>query len=133
MDAPTMQVEIDLFSGRPNPVWELTAAEVPALRARLEALPAGAPAALPDRLGYRGLRAGPLEAQPAPEEPAAANPIIALEAGGGVIKATRRDGTAVHLRDTGRSVECWLLRVAQGRVEESVRQAALADLVSACP
>lgn len=133
MDEPTMQVEIDLFSGRPNPVWDLTAAEVPALRARLEALPAGAPAALPNRLGYRGLRAGPLEVKPGAAEPVSANPIIALDVGGGVIKATRRDGTEVYLMDTGRSVECWLLTVAQGRVDEPIRHAALADLGSVCP
>jgi len=35
MIVPTMQVEIDLFSGRPNPTWELTAAEVSELKARL--------------------------------------------------------------------------------------------------
>ncbi len=133
MDAPTMQVEIDLFSGRPNPVWDLTAAEVPALRARLEALPAAAPATLPDRLGYRGLRAGPLEVEPGVEEPGSANPIIAVEVGGGVINATRRDGTAVSLMDPRQSVECWLLTVAQGRVAEPIRQAALVDLGSVCP
>jgi hypothetical protein len=133
MEVPTMQVEIDLFSGRPNPVWNLTDAEVSTLRARLESLPTASPAALPDRLGYRGLRASPLEAQPATEEPPSTNPIIAIEVGGGVIRLTRRDGTAVHLRDTGRSVECWLLTVAQGRVDEPMRESALADLGSACP
>lgn len=132
-EVSTIRVEIDLFSGRSNPVWDLAEAEVSQLKARLDSLPASAPAALPDRLGYRGLRAGSLPSQRGAGELPSANPITAIEVGGGVIKATRRDGTAIYLKDTGRSVECWLLAVAQGRVDESIRQAALADLGSACP
>lgn len=128
-----MQVEIDLFSGRPNPVWDLTAAEVSELKARLDSLPAGAPTAMPEVLGYRGLHVGPPPAQQGAREPPSANPIIDLRVGGGAIHAIRRNGTALHLMDTGRSLECWLLTVAQGRVDESSRQIALINLGSPCP
>ena len=133
MIVPTMQVEIDLFSGRPNPVWELTEAEVSELKARLDALPTGSPIAMPEVLGYRGLHVGPLPGQQGAHAPPLSNPIIDVHVGGGVINATRRTGTALHLMDTGRSMECWLLTVAQGRVDESIRQTALANLGLPCP
>lgn len=128
-----MQVEIDLFSGRPNPVWELTDAEVSELQARLDSLPAGVPTALPEVLGYRGLHVGALPALQGAREPPSANSIIDIQVGGGAIHAVRRNGTALHLMDAGRSVECWLLTLAQGRVDESARQMALLNLASHCP
>ena len=50
-----MDVELDIFSGRPNPAWPLDEAAAGELRRRLAALspsPAGAPE--PPGLGYRG-------------------------------------------------------------------------------
>jgi len=133
MIVPTMQVEIDLFSGRANPVWELTAAEVSELKARLATLPTGSPVAMPDVLGYRGLHIGPLPGRQGMNEPSAANAINDVQVGRGAITAVRYNGTALHLVDTGDSLECWLLTIAQGRVDESIRQTALANLDSPCP
>ncbi|MES2422191.1 MAG: hypothetical protein V4595_12995 [Pseudomonadota bacterium] len=50
-----MRVELDIFSGRPNPVWELDAQAAAPLAARLAGLSEHASRAvdLPD-LGYRG-------------------------------------------------------------------------------
>jgi hypothetical protein len=49
-----MRVEIDAFSGRPNPSWELSPDEAAELARRLADLPnANAPAPAPG-LGYRG-------------------------------------------------------------------------------
>ena len=53
-----MVVELDAFSGRPNPRWQLTereAAELAQLIAGLEPAP-GAPSPRPPGLGYRGFR-----------------------------------------------------------------------------
>jgi hypothetical protein len=133
MIVPTMQVEIDLFSGRPNPAWELTAAEVSELKARLATLPTGSPVAMPEVLGYRGLHIAPLPGRQGINEPSSANTIIDVQVGGGAINAVRYNGTALHLVDTSQSLECWLLTIAQGRVEESIRQTALANLDSPCP
>lgn len=131
---PRIPVEIDLFSGRSNPVWGLTPAEGAELMARLQSLPVGSPAAIPDdQLGYRGLHVGPLPAQQGQREVSAAEAITAVDLGGGLINATRRDGSVLHLLDANRSVECWLLRIAQDRVDESIRQAALANLEPNCP
>jgi len=52
-----MQVEADLFSGRPNPVWIASAGEAALIAAVLAGLrPADAPGRAPEGLGYRGMR-----------------------------------------------------------------------------
>ena len=52
-----MQVEADLFSGRPNPSWIASPDEAARIAAALAGLrPAGALPTLPDGLGYRGMR-----------------------------------------------------------------------------
>jgi len=58
--ADTWEVEIEVFSGRPNPVLKLEAAEIARVRELLleAAAPEKAPdkeKAFPDKLGYRGL------------------------------------------------------------------------------
>ena len=53
-----MLVELDIFSGRPNPRWELSDAEAASVRELIDALapaPAAAPP-VPPGLGYRGFR-----------------------------------------------------------------------------
>jgi hypothetical protein len=50
-----MLVELDIFSGRPNPEWQLDEAAAGEVRRRLAALsPSPARAASPPGLGYRG-------------------------------------------------------------------------------
>ena len=49
-----MRVELDVFSGRPNPVWQLDAQAAAALTALHDALIAGAGWREPPALGYRG-------------------------------------------------------------------------------
>ena len=54
-----MRIELDMFSGRPNPVWELDAsAERELLELESKLLPAGRPANEPPPLGYRGFTYG---------------------------------------------------------------------------
>ena len=48
-------VELDTFSGVPNPIWPLSAAQGKELLTRLAALSPGPASVYPDRLGYRGL------------------------------------------------------------------------------
>ena len=53
-----MLVELDIFSGRPNPRWELSDTEAATVRELIDALapaPAAAPP-VPPGLGYRGFR-----------------------------------------------------------------------------
>jgi hypothetical protein len=51
-----MRVELDIFSGRPNPEWTLTDAEATELKTMTASLPvAAASPPLFDGLGYRGI------------------------------------------------------------------------------
>lgn len=51
---PQVHVELDIFSGRPNPEWVLTDDEAEAFMARLEAAGQPSNARLSNHLGYRG-------------------------------------------------------------------------------
>jgi hypothetical protein len=50
-----MYVELDVYSGRQNPVWELTDDEARQVLERFAGRTLGEVAELPDRLGYRGV------------------------------------------------------------------------------
>jgi hypothetical protein len=53
-DEPTI-VELDVFSGQPNPQWTLTPEEASEVRRRLDRLPLAGSGSMPSgRLGYRG-------------------------------------------------------------------------------
>jgi hypothetical protein len=56
MIPPVLHVELDVFSGRPNPVWSLSADSTEDLRARLARLDGLGHAGTPPegQLGYRG-------------------------------------------------------------------------------
>ncbi|WP_369977387.1 hypothetical protein [Xanthomonas bundabergensis] len=52
-----MRVELDIYSGQPNPCWDLDAIAARGLRQQCERLPrVPTPAATPPALGYRGFR-----------------------------------------------------------------------------
>ena len=53
-DPEITEVTLDVFSGRPNPTWTLTAAQTGELRALLDALPDATCKSLALNLGYRG-------------------------------------------------------------------------------
>lgn len=116
-----MNVEFEIYSGQPNPAWALTSDEVDELNMRLARLPAQ-PSADPrdEPLGYRGLR---ITAFTAGES---------ISIGAWVVERTGRDGSVRQFHDTGRSVECWLLRTAAGRIDEALRQLGIADIGSGC-
>lgn len=86
-----MLVELDIFSGRPNPRWELDARSAERLRAIHEGLRgSGAPPLEPPGLGYRGFRY--------------TMDGVTWHAFSGMVA-----GSAGHLRDPGRRVERFLL------------------------
>ncbi len=49
-----MRVELEIFSGQPNPAWELSTEEDAQLLQMLNVLPKGKGGALRQGLGYRG-------------------------------------------------------------------------------
>jgi hypothetical protein len=110
-----MEVEADIFSGRPNPRWTLDEASTAVVAAMLGALPPAAhPAAAPQALGYRGMVLRDVEA--------AFPGCTEVRLHGGAVTARCADGVR-HLADAGRRVEAWVMETARRRVEPEVYQA----------
>jgi hypothetical protein len=109
-----LQVELDAFSGRPNPRWELTSTDTADFVKRLRGLP---PAQLQaeafEGLGYRGfiIRAD--------REPVNGYEEIRLYRG---IVITKRGNHEDAFNDADRALERWLLDSARGHVDEAVLQ-----------
>lgn len=103
-DKADVQVELDVFSGRPNPSWRLRAAERDQLFGLLRATKElGAVSTAPPGLGYRGL-------------------ILRIESGGHAELLRVGDGAiaadgAVY-RDNGRAVEAFLFAVMPAKLKE---------------
>ena len=84
-------VELDVFSGRPNPTWELSAEEGTALARLMADLPSGVAPPSEGRLGYRGF----VLFNPAGEPGFPAR----VRVGGGVVVVEQEDGREVYLAD----------------------------------
>ncbi len=101
--ADNAAVELDIFSGMPNPAWTLQhqeeATEFPR---RLEALPPAAAGRIDSNLGYRGfvVRSG--------------GTTVLVQRG--LTRVTREGGTLFHT-DSGRELERWLLRTGKPFVD----------------
>lgn len=100
-------ITVDVFSGRPNPAWDLDAAAAAAIVAAWQHLGATGPAEYPGHLGYRGVSADFADG-------------LRLVVTGGVAMAS--EGTA--RADTGRALERMLIETGRGRLD-----AATLDLV----
>ncbi|MGH9841437.1 MAG: hypothetical protein ACREEM_22010 [Blastocatellia bacterium] len=117
-----MKVELDIFSGRPNPSWELTAAESEEFRRWIRGLPrdqSGRSAPAKDKLGYRGL--------------------IVTSAGGDiesfeqvVVSAGSAQGRSPRgvqtFPDQDRALEQWLLATGKNRLEADLYDEAFNEL-----
>ncbi|SHE67960.1 hypothetical protein [Streptoalloteichus hindustanus] len=82
-----MRVELDAFSGRPNPVWEATAPESAELLSLLRRLRTSADPVEPPGLGYRGFLLAGLGAPVRGLPPS-------LRVGAGVVQAADAPGSA---------------------------------------
>jgi hypothetical protein len=100
-------VELDAFSGRPDPTWTLTPPEVRELARRLRDLPStDGPLAPPGRLGYRGFWIRPAQIG---TEPAAR-----LHVHDGLVLIVPPRGPNTLRRDV-HGVEAWLVAQASRR------------------
>ncbi len=104
---PVAEVELDLFSGRPNPVWKLEPALCEDLEQRISRLPK-APSFREggtERLGYRGFRIR------LPSE--SAKGVDSLYIFGG--RVTRINGSdRTQYLDAEKQLELWLLSTSAG-------------------
>ena len=98
-----MRVELNIFSGRPNPFWELSEEEASELAKRLARLtPTNHPSRL-GRLGYRGfIISNPTASAGVPMRMSVFDGIIASFEG----------GNTMYYKDTN-NVEYWLLEEAR--------------------
>lgn len=94
-------VELDVFSGQPNPRWSLTAEESTMLDQLVAQLPTGSQQSLPNSLGYRGFIV------------TVANTVEPLFRVHGSLVIKTKDGVTIYYRDDHSRVEKWL--ILQGR------------------
>jgi hypothetical protein len=104
-----MDVEVDLYSGRPNPYFRLDPAKAGELMRRLAALPPSHGDATPrEGLGYRGLRI---------EAGAADSPVAEIVVSDGVVLVRNRGGGQYLLEDPDRALERWLIEAGAASLD----------------
>jgi hypothetical protein len=106
-----MRVELDVFSGLPNPQWEMPPDRADQLPRELAALPPTARAPSPPDLGYRGVH-------------------LFDGAGreiGTIFAGVATFGGGRHL-DPGRRLERRILETGRGRVDEALLTDVLAEI-----
>lgn len=116
----TVHVEVDLYSGRENPSWDLRESEAEELRTRLATLSpdTDGPRPAPDGLGYRGLHVT--------VDSGDARQRIALAAGVVTIETDPPSERRV-LRDPDRALEKWLLRTGKEHLGADLLQYLLGE------
>lgn len=108
----TVDVELDIYSGRPNPTWALSPQDADTFDSKLAALPAAQPSTLVNPLGYRGFivhaRRGDDEARSTVQQ--------------GQVQSTQ-GGTTTFRSDPDRALERWLLDTGRATLSPDVVQA----------
>ncbi|MFO1434404.1 MAG: hypothetical protein U1F76_30710 [Candidatus Competibacteraceae bacterium] len=110
-------VEVDIFSGRPNPVWTLSDVEAAAFIKKLSALPPAPAKMLSNPLGYRGLIVQMTRG--------AQDYTIQIQ--NGVVQAMHA-GAGSYFEDRDRSLELWLLASGKTWVSDEVFKLIEAEL-----
>lgn len=107
-----MQIEVDVFSGRPNPHWELTEQESNEFVQRFQSLPpSSGEGTLKEGLGYRGL----IVSVPGKEIEGFQEIVIS----NGLVVA-RRDNQPQKFVDKNRVLEKWLFQTGKGRLDNQL-------------
>jgi hypothetical protein len=105
------EVELDIFSGMPNPAWTLADTEAESLVERLAALPQAPPREFSGNLGYRGFIIRLMQG--------AATQSIRVQRGAVHISNGQTD---VYARDADRSLERWLLDTGRPHLKTDLLQ-----------
>jgi hypothetical protein len=108
-----LHVEVDIFSGRPNPSWELSAQEAQELLERVQRLPrSAAVGSVKQDLGYRGLIVTADKNE--------AGGFDRLLVSDGIVLASAANRPQQQFTDDGRALERWLLKIAKGQIEDGL-------------
>jgi len=101
----TSKIELDIFSGIPNPTWMLTFSEASDLTSRISRLdPTEETGQRPENLGYRGFIVQTIAASSAA--------VQTIRAYHGIVEVVDSIKTAYYL-DPQRQIELWLLATAK--------------------
>jgi hypothetical protein len=107
-----MQVELDVFSGRPNPYWDLTSQEGRDFVSRFQTLPQyQGDGSVREGLGYRGL----IVREPGKRIEGYDEIVVS----NGVVVA-RWDSQSKQLTDKTRGLEKWLFQTGRGRLDDEL-------------
>ena len=116
--AATSHIELDIFSGRPNPAWDLSAADTATLTGMIGSLPPSSPVYLPTPLGYRGFLVSVSE----PE----LRPVATMRAYQGVVEYQGYETR--YYADPDKQVERWLLATARPHIDRQLYDSLLAEI-----
>jgi hypothetical protein len=105
------EVELDIFSGMPNPTWILTNAEADSFVKQLAALPQAPASELSGNLGYRGFIVQCTQGADAQ--------LIHIQKGNVHIS---KDATNVYAFDKDRELERWLLNTGRPHLKDEIFQ-----------
>ncbi|OGP25068.1 MAG: hypothetical protein A2038_09545 [Deltaproteobacteria bacterium GWA2_57_13] len=105
------EVELDIFSGMPNPTWILTNAEADRLVKQLAALPRTSARELSGNLGYRGFIVQVTQG--------ADTQLIRIQTGTVHIS---KGVTNLYARDEDRALERWLLNTGKPHLKSDILQ-----------
>jgi len=106
-----LEVELDIFSGMPNPTWILTNAEADSFVKQLEALPPTSARELSGNLGYRGFIVQVTQG--------ADRQLVRVQRGTVQIS---KGGTNVYAHDKDRNLERWLLNTGKPHLKSELLQ-----------
>ncbi|MFM0016729.1 hypothetical protein PQR46_43360 [Paraburkholderia sediminicola] len=109
-------VELDIFSGMPNPSWVLTEPELDSFLERLAALPRRAAGELAGNLGYRGFIVQLTQG----------NEVEVVSVQRGLVQRSR-GAVSVYAHDENRELERWLVSTGRPHIENSLFQAVERD------
>jgi len=112
-----VEVELDVYSGMPNPTWILTDAEAGSLVRKVAALPRASAAELSGKLGYRGFIVRVTQG--------ADTRLIHIHAG---IVHISKGATTDYAGDADRALERWLLETGQSHLESDIVETVERDL-----
>jgi len=102
------EVELDIFSGMPNPTWALSADDSDGLMRQVAALPQTGARELAGNLGYRGFIVRCTDG--------ASMRTVRVQRG---LVETENSKT-VHARDEGRRLERWLLKTGEHHLSPEI-------------
>ena len=105
------EVELDIFSGMPNPTWVLTDAETDGFVNQLAALAPTSAAELSGNLGYRGFIVQVTQVT--------GTQLIRIQTG---LVHISTDATNVYVSDEDRKLERWLLNTGKPHLKDEIIQ-----------